>query len=300
MSIEFVSDTNTVYGTCQQVSPLVRRVFCENPGPFTYTGTGSFIIGNGAVAVLDPGPEDDRHLNALLDALAPGEIVSHIICTHTHSDHSPLAAKLKERTQALICGTVRKPTISDDAEVMQMEEAVDDNFCPDINLKHGDILTGADWTLEAITTPGHISNHLCFALREEKTLFTGDHIMGWATSVVTPPDGNMRDYMASLHLCLARDDEILRPTHGPEVRQPKRFIRAYIDHRIMRETQILEQLEKGSGKVKEIVAQLYQDVDPRLHAAAAMSVWSHLQDLVEQGRVNCASQPTLNSIYKIA
>lgn len=299
MSIDFVTDDKVPHGQCQQVSPLVRRVTCKNPGPFTYTGTGSFIIGNGTVAILDPGPNNDAHLHALLDALAPGEVVSHIICTHTHSDHSPLAAKLKALTHGLVCGAVRKPmpSMPHDASQMQMEEDVEDDFTPDINLTHGDVLTGADWTLETIATPGHISNHLCFGLEEEKTLFTGDHIMGWATSVVIPPDGNMNDYMASLKLCLERDDEILRPTHGPEVRCPKPFIQSYINHRKMRETQIMNELEKGLTNIKEIVAVLYTDIDPRLHPAAAMFVWAHLQDLVNQKRVSCDNQPALDSVY---
>ena len=298
--IAFIYDDQVNYGTCERLSPLVRRVVCPNPSPFTYTGTGTFIIGNGIVAILEPGPQDESHLTALLNALEPGETVSHILVTHTHADHSPLAMPLKSHTNALIGGALRPPTEATDEAVIAMEEAIDESFTPDLPLKEGDTLTGPDWTLEVIETPGHISNHLCFALPEEKTLFTGDHIMAWATSVVIPPDGNMNDYMTSLKKLLSRDDQILRPTHGPAITQARPFIESYISHRTTRESQILSQLESGKTQIKAIVKSLYTDTDPKLHPAAAMSVWAHLESLVASGTVSCQGTPRLNSHYRLA
>ena len=213
MAIPYVFEDEIEHGVCKRLTPLIRRVICDNPGPFTYTGTTTFIVGNGVVAIIDPGPNNDSHLNAIIAALDPSEVVSHILVTHTHSDHSPLANALKERTGAKICGfaginndsTRNKSQIDtkvaiEDANFVEMEEAIQRDFIPDIPLQHQDILNGPDWTLEAIYTPGHISNHLCFLLHEEKTMFSGDHVMGWATSVIVPPDGNMADYMELIKL----------------------------------------------------------------------------------------------------
>jgi glyoxylase-like metal-dependent hydrolase (beta-lactamase superfamily II) len=302
MGIPFITEPDVSYAIGEKLSPKVRRVICENPGPFTYTGTSSFIVGTGAVAVIDPGPAHPAHLEAILAALDPGEVITHILATHTHSDHSPLAHDLKARTGANICG-FDLPGHNDgttqliNPEFVQMEEAIDRDFRPDIPLAHGDELTGPDWTLEAVHTPGHISNHLCFALHEEKTLFTGDHIMGWATSVVVPPEGNMADYMASLELLLARDDTLYRPTHGPAIPDPQNFVRAYIAHRHMRETQILEQLAAGVHKIADMIPVLYAETDPRLHPAAAMSVYAHLEGLVETGRAVCDGPISLSADF---
>ena len=197
MAIPYVFEDEIEHGVCKRLTPLIRRVICNNPGPFTYTGTTTFIVGNGVVAIIDPGPNNISHLDAIIAALDPSEVVSHILVTHTHSDHSPLANALKERTGAKICGFIElnndtpraKSRIDtkvaiEDANFVEMEEAIQRDFNPDIPLQHQDILNGPDWTLEAIHTPGHIDNHLCFLLNEEKTMFTGDHIMGWATSVI--------------------------------------------------------------------------------------------------------------------
>lgn len=306
--IEFVHDLEPVYGKCQKLSPLVRRVTCPNASPFTYTGTGSFIIGNGTVAILDPGPLDMAHLEAICAALEPGETVSHILVTHTHSDHSPLATALKEKTHALICGGadhsngtgVYAPDTPELLEGVTLEEACDKNYQPDILLKDGDMLTGPDWTIEAVFTPGHIHNHFCFALKEEQTLFTGDHIMGWSTSIIAPPDGNMVDYMNSLSRLLERYETCLRPTHGPAITEAKPFIQAYIDHRKQREAQIIEQLKAGEDQIKPMVAKIYADIDARLHPAAAMSMLAHLQALVANGTVLSDGGIGLNNHYRLA
>ena len=305
--IPFVHDLKPAYGVCQQISPLVRRVTCENPSAFTYTGTGSFIIGTGSVAILDPGPDNPAHLEALLSALSPGETVSHILVTHTHSDHSPLAAPLKEKTHALICGGEDRPVnleaydpnLTELVDGIKLEEAVDGDYRPDIILKDGDEIAGPDWTLEAVFTPGHIGNHFCFALKEEKTLFTGDHIMGWSTSIIAPPEGNMADYMHSLERLLERDEAILRPTHGPAVENPDAFIRAYIAHRRNREDQIMAQLKAGQSQIKPMVEIIYADIDVRLHPAAAMSMLAHLQGMVQTGKVGCDGAPGLSSHYSL-
>ncbi len=204
-TLEFDRDFNAVPDSVEQVSPLVRRILCDNPSPYTFTGTSSFIVGRGEVAIIDPGPEDDRHLATLLSAVR-GETVTHILVTHSHADHSPLAARLQQATGA---GTVGYGAVarSDDAG-LRLDTSIDHGFNPDRRMGHGETLSGRGWTVEAVFTPGHMSNHLCFALREERTLFTGDHVMAWATSVIAPPDGNMAQYMASLRLLLERDDKV--------------------------------------------------------------------------------------------
>ncbi|MBE8220133.1 MAG: MBL fold metallo-hydrolase [Alphaproteobacteria bacterium] len=297
--IPFVRDMDFEYGACASVSPLIRRVVANNPSPFTYMGTGTYIIGTGEVAVIDPGPLLPAHVEAILAALAPDEKVSHIFITHTHLDHSPAAAPLQARTGAVIYG---KPLPSHTTEGDTMEEDIDDTFTPDHIIEHGQIITHADWTLEALHTPGHLANHICYALHEEKVLFTGDHVMGWATSVVIPPDGNMRDYMHSLDLLLTRDDEIYLPTHGPAIENPKAFVQAYINHRKSREAQIIAQLKVGNTQIKAIVKTLYADTDKRLHGAAALSVFAHIEDLVARDIVcvQDATPATLDASYRLA
>ena len=312
MAIPYVFEDDIEHGVCKRLTPLIRRVICNNPGPFTYTGTTTFIVGNGVVAIIDPGPNNISHLDAIIAALDPSEVVSHILVTHTHSDHSPLANALKERTGAKICGFIElnngtpraKSRIDtkvaiDDANFVEMEEAIQRDFNPDIPLQHQDILNGPDWTLEAIHTPGHIDNHLCFLLNEEKTLFTGDHIMGWATSVIVPPDGNMADYIDSLEGLLNFNLDLLRPTHGPAIENPKTFINAYITHRQNREEQILGQLAKGTTQIQDMIPVLYADTDKRLYPAAAMSVLAHLEGLVRAGKVVCNDEIKLSSDFQL-
>jgi glyoxylase-like metal-dependent hydrolase (beta-lactamase superfamily II) len=261
----------------------VRRVTAPNAGPFTFKGTGTYIIGHGDVAVIDPGPVIDAHLEALVAALA-GERVRHILITHTHLDHSPLARPLQARLGGEILGFGPHGRGLAD-ESVHVEEGADREFAPDRRVMDGEFVRGPDYTIECVTTPGHTSNHMCYALDEEHALFTGDHVMGWSTSVIVPPDGDMTDYMASLHKLVARGDEVLWPTHGPPVRDPKPFLKAFIAHREAREQEILACVRGGITDIRSIVARVYASVDVRLHPAAALSVQAHLEKLMREGCV---------------
>ena len=294
--IPYVRDIQFEYGACDQVSPLIRRVVANNPGPFTYVGTGTYIVGRGEVAVIDPGPAMDEHLEAILAATA-GERITHIVVTHHHLDHSPLAAPLKARTGATVYGCPLGHAV--EAAEVQMEAGEDEAFRPDVGVCGGGVLEGRGWTVEAIPTPGHTSNHICYALAEENALFCGDHIMGWSTTVISPPDGDMGAYFRSLELIKARGFDVLWPTHGPPVTDVQPFIEAYIAHRRAREAQILAQLAEGRTRIKEMVPILYKDVDPRLHPAAAHSVLGHMIQLVREGRVLTSGAPGLDSDYRL-
>ncbi|WP_168077087.1 MBL fold metallo-hydrolase [Caulobacter sp. SSI4214] len=295
--IPFVRELAFEYGRCDQVSPLIRRVIARNPGPFTYTGTGVYIVGQGEVAVIDPGPDLPEHLEALRAALA-GETVTHVLVTHHHLDHSPLAHPLARLFGAKVHGLPAPAPRASDSPAL--EEGADDRFRPDIELADGDVVSGPGWTLEAVTTPGHTSNHVCFALREENALFCGDHIMGWSTTVITPPDGDMGDYFASLAKVRARTFDTLWPTHGAPVREVGPFIDAYVAHRRAREAQILDALGAGLTTIKAMVPSLYAAVDPRLHPAAAHSVLAHMIQLTREGRVACEGPPGLDATYRLA
>jgi glyoxylase-like metal-dependent hydrolase (beta-lactamase superfamily II) len=266
-------------GRIERVAPLIRRLLAPNPSAFTYTGTQVFIVGEGEVAVIDPGPDDPSHVLALLAALE-GERVAAILCTHTHRDHSPATRPLQAATGAPIVGCA--PLAVDD-EGVASDESFDRDYRPDRVLGDGDSVSGPGWTLEAIATPGHTSNHLCFALPETKALFSGDQVMGWSTSIVAPPDGDMGAYMRSLDKLLPRDDRIYYPTHGPEIADPHAHVRRLIAHRQAREAQVLRQLDEGAARIEAMVSAMYADVDPRLHPAAALSVLAHLIDLERRG-----------------
>jgi glyoxylase-like metal-dependent hydrolase (beta-lactamase superfamily II) len=298
MSLTFDRNFDPPIGVAEQISPLIRRVLCGNPGPFTFRGTASFIVGSGEVAIIDPGPENEAHLAALLAAVK-GEKVSHILVTHTHLDHSPLAKRLKAATGAPILAYKPQAMVSDDTSEVRLDASIDRHFIPDIALTHGDVVAGKGWTLEAVFTPGHMSNHMAYALKEEKALFCGDHVMAWATSVIAPPDGNMGQYFESLRLLLTRDDTIYHPAHGPSRPDPLPLVRAYLVHRQQREGAIVRRLEQGDRTIAEIVKANYADVDPRLHPAAALSTLAHLEHLIEKGRVTTAGRPALDSIYAI-
>ncbi|WP_439544659.1 MBL fold metallo-hydrolase [Sandarakinorhabdus sp.] len=272
---------NSQYGVLAERSPLVRRLLARNPSPFTFTGTGTFVVGRGTVAVIDPGPNDPAHVAALLAGLA-GETVSHIVITHTHMDHSPAAPALKAATGALIVGCAPL-VLSDDGP--RADAGFDASYAPDVVLADGERVSGPDWTLTAVATPGHTSNHLCFALEQEKALFTGDHVMGWSTTVVAPPDGDMADYMASLQKLIGRDDVIYHPTHGEAVTEPQRFVRHLLGHRRQREAQVLRAIDEGLVTIPAMVAAMYAQVDKRLHPAAGRSVLAHLIDLETRGQV---------------
>lgn len=267
--------TEIAYGRVETRSPLVRRLLAHNPSPFTYSGTGTFIVGHGTVAVIDPGPHDADHVAALLAAVA-GETVSHIVITHTHMDHSPAAVALKAATGAIVTGCAPL-VLSDDGP--RADAGFDATYCPDAVMADGDRVAGPGWTLTAVATPGHTSNHLCFALEEEKALFTGDHVMGWSTTVVAPPDGDMTAYLASLRKLQARGDAVYHPTHGDPVTEPQRLVRGYLVHRRQREEQILALLRDGPKAVPDMVRVMYAMIDKRLHPAAGRSVLAHLIDL---------------------
>ena len=263
------------------LEPLVRRLLAPNPSPFTYTGTETYIVGRGEVAVIDPGPDLPEHVDAILGAAA-GERIAAILCTHTHRDHSPASRALRAMTGAPIVGCAAL-TMDDDGP--RSDAAFDADYRPDRVLADGETVSGAGWTLEAVATPGHTSNYLCFALRESKALFSGDHIMGWSTTVVSPPDGDMAAYMASLDKLLGRTDRIYYPAHGDPVREPQRFVRAVAAHRRQRERQILDLLELEAQPIPAMVAAMYRGIDPRLHGAAGRSVLAHLIDLEARDRV---------------
>ena len=282
MTLAFDRKFDPPYGVAEMVSPLVTRIVCANPGPFTFTGTATFLIGDRELAVIDPGPDDDAHLEALLAAIDKRP-VSHILVTHTHRDHSPLAARLKALTGGVTAGY--GPHAGGTVAGLKLDAAGDDSFTPDLRLAHGDVISGPDFTIEAVHTPGHTSNHLSFALREEQALFCGDHVMAWSTTVVAPPDGDMGQYLQSLELLLGRPDRIYWPTHGPPRVDPHPLVRGLIAHRRMREGAILARLRQGALRIDELVAAIYADVDPKLHGAAALSTLAHLALLIAAGRV---------------
>ena len=294
--IPYVREFDFEYGRSDQVSPLIRRVIARNPGPFTFTGTGTYIVGRGEVAVMDPGPLDDIHLDALLAELE-GETVTHILVTHTHMDHSPLAPPLSVATGAAVFAA--RPPAPDDAPGVVVEEGDDGLFRPDVEIGDGDLFEGPGWTLETLATPGHASNHLCFALQEENALFSGDHVMGWSTTVVSPPDGDMGLYYASLDRVAAMGFATLWPTHGPPITDPDPFLAAYKAHRLAREAQILDAVRAGLGTLSEIVPEVYAAVDQRLWPAAAHSALAHLIHLERSGVVCCEGQPGPKSEYKL-
>ncbi len=335
MAIPYLTDLDPNYGAVVQLSPLVRRVVCNNPGRFTFTGTGTYIIGRGQVAVIDPGPDDDEHVAALLAAVS-GEEVSHIVITHTHNDHSPATAALVTATGAPTYGFGPHPVPSPDAVAAatpstwddlkptpeeleelkksmpkkkkkkdveeghaEQEEPGDMAFTPDVVLGHGDTVNGGTFTLEALHTPGHISNHLCFGLREEEALFTGDHVMGWSTSVIPPPDGSLAQYMNSLEILLDRTDRTYYPTHGPPIPEPVDFARALKEHRLDRSRQILDCLRTGPKTIPEMVNAMYTETPHILYMAAGQSVLSHLFTLTETGQVTTEGDLTADSVFSL-
>jgi glyoxylase-like metal-dependent hydrolase (beta-lactamase superfamily II) len=274
-------------GAAEQLEPLVRRVLAANPSAFTFTGTQSYVVGAGdRVAVIDPGPDEPEHIRALLGAIGGAQLTA-IMCTHTHRDHSPAAAPLGALTGAPVIGCAPL-AIADGGP--RSDAPFDRTYAPDRVLRDGESLSGPDWTLTAIATPGHTSNHLCFALEESGALFTGDHVMGWSTSVIAPPDGDMSDYMASLHKLHERTDRVFYPAHGPQVDKPQQLVRGMAGHRRQRERQILRLLEQGLATVEEMVPRMYQGVDRTLWPAAGRSVLAHLLDLEKRGAATVESE----------
>jgi glyoxylase-like metal-dependent hydrolase (beta-lactamase superfamily II) len=306
---EFQPLDEVVYGRVEQVTPMIRRVIAKNPSKFTYRGTGTYIVGHGRVAVIDPGPDLDSHRDALAAAL-DGERVTAICVTHCHNDHSPLAAWLAMETEAPTFAFGPHPPAEPDdeqladeiAEGVKVEEAVDFAFDPDVRVADGDVAaSGPGWTISAVHTPGHTSNHTCFAFAEEGVLFPGDHVMGWSTTVVSPPDGDMAAYVDSLRKVAGRADHTYWPTHGPRIAAPQRYVDALVAHRLERERQIVETLGSGVAEIPDVVARLYADVAVELHKAAGRTVLAHLGKLVDDGvvRVVGGGSPRLASCYEL-
>jgi len=298
--IPFVPAPRFEYGRAQTVSPLIRRVIADNPGPFTFTGTGTYVIGRGeagaGVAVIDPGPPDRAHLAALLAAVE-GQTVSHVLVTHGHRDHAPLARPFAEAVRAPILAAA--PPARTIHVWATPDEDEDEGFRPDIVLTGGERLDGDGWTLEALATPSHASNHLAFVLEQENALFSGDHIMGWSTTVVAPPDGDMAAYMASLEAVIARDFSTIWPTHGAPITEPGPFLAAYRAHRLDREAQVLIRLAAGDRRIADMVPRLYAEIDERLWPAASLSVWAQLIALERTGRVRATPGPAIDADWTL-
>jgi glyoxylase-like metal-dependent hydrolase (beta-lactamase superfamily II) len=288
-------------GQVDEVAPGVRRILCNNPSPFTFKGTMSYIVGRGEVAIIDPGPDDSAHIDALLGAVR-GETVTHIIVTHTHRDHSPGAARVKAATGAMTFGEGphRAARPLHIGEAPRLDASNDTDFRPDRALADGDVVSGRGFALEAVTTPGHTANHMAYALRGQDLLFSGDHVMGWSTSIVAPPDGAMSDYMASLDKLARRSESVYLPGHGDAIRDAPRFVQSYIRHRQGREESILHRLRKGAADIPTLVRAIYIGLDPRLTRAAGLSVLAHLEDMVARGLVATEGVPSVEGIYRPA
>ena len=298
VSIPFRRELHFEYGEVAHVSPGIRRVVANNPSPFTFHGTGTYIVGQGRVAVVDPGPADAAHIEAILRATA-GETISHMLVTHTHMDHSPGCHLLAAYTDAPTYGYGRHGAGKIAAGV-QVEEGGDMDFEPAVIVRDGDLIEADGWSVECVYTPGHTSNHVCYAFNEQSALFSGDHVMGWSTSVISPPDGDMKSYMASLDLLLDREDAIYWPTHGPAITAPKHHVRAFIEHRREREGQILEALAAGRGRIADMVPSMYAGVPSYLHGAAARSVFATMALLVDRGDVVCGGVLDVDAEFRLA
>lgn len=300
VALEFDTAFEPAYGTPVGVERNILRLTVENPSPFTFHGTNTYLVGEHALAVIDPGPDDEKHLSAILRAAA-GRPISHIFVSHTHRDHSPLASRLKAETGATILaeGPHRPARPLRIGELNALDASGDTDFSPDTALGDGDIVEGDGWALRAIHTPGHTANHVAFALEGSGILFSADHVMAWSTSIVAPPDGAMTDYMGSLDKLLTRDDRLYLPGHGGPVTSPRAFMRGLKAHRKMRERAIIERLNAGDRTIAEMVRAIYRETDPRLHGAAGLSVLAHLEDLVHREVVAVEGDPAIDSEYRL-
>ena len=296
VDIPFRRDFSFEYGRLEPVAPGVRRIVARNPSPFTFRGTGTYVVGTDEVAVIDPGPDLADHVEALLAGLA-GERVTHILITHTHRDHSPAAAPLQAATGAPTYGY--GPHAGGRRGEPGVEEGGDWDFVPDVAVRDGDAIAGRGWHFEAVHTPGHTSNHLCFALPDNGILFSGDHVMGWSTSVISPPDGDMAAYLASLDKLLGRCDAVYWPTHGPAITEPQAHVRAFIAHRREREAGILDCLSAGVGHIDAIVGRLYVGLQPGLSRAADQIDQMRVHRPSGRGIVASDGRPTLDARYRL-
>lgn len=299
--IQFDRDFEVKAGVAEEVAPGVRRILCDNPSPFTFKGTNTYIVGKGSVAVIDPGPADERHIDAILRAVGK-ETVAQILVTHTHRDHSPAAEALKQATGARTFaeGPHRTARALHLGETPPLDSGGDESFVPDHRLADGEVIEGNDYALETIYTPGHTANHVAFALRGTDILFSADHVMGWATSIVAPPDGSMSDYMASLHKLEKRRESVYLPGHGGIVRNAHKLLQQYIEHREARETAILRKLSRGESDIPGIVQAIYIGLDPRLAKAAALTTYAHLETLVERELVKTDGGLSLGGRYRLS
>lgn len=301
MALTFDNSFSPEYGKPVALRKDLMRVTANNPSAFTFHGTNSYIIGRDTLAIIDPGPIDDAHYRTLLAAIGERP-VSHVFVSHTHRDHSPLAERFKEKfgAKTVAEGPHRPARPYHAGEINHLEASADMDFTPDIALADGGAIAGDGWTIEGVYTPGHAANHMAFALKDSGILFSADHVMAWATSIVAPPDGAMSDYMASLEKLLARDDHVYLPGHGGAVTKPGLFVRGLRAHRKMRERAILERIMKGDRLISDMVKAIYRDTDPRLHGAAALSVLAHLEDLVGRGEIITNGDPSLAGVYQLA
>ena len=299
--IPFDKNLDLAPDTVDEPMPGVRRIMADNPGPFTFKGTLSYIVGRGKVAIIDPGPDDAAHIAALLDAVR-NETVTHIFVTHTHRDHSPAVPAIKAATGATVYaeGPHRAARPLHIGEHNPLDASADREFRPDVALKDGELVAGDGWTIQAVTTPGHTANHMAYALKENNVLFAGDHVMAWSTSIVAPPDGAMSDYMASLEKLTLRGETTYFPGHGPAITDAVRFVNYYILHRKAREASILHRLAKGEADIPSMVRAIYIGIDARLTGAAGLSVLAHLEDLVTRGLVETDGQPAIDGVYRLA
>jgi glyoxylase-like metal-dependent hydrolase (beta-lactamase superfamily II) len=297
MSLKFDLSFEPSYGQLVSIIPGVSRVTARNPGLFTFRGTNTYLIGEDELAVIDPGPDDDEHLRALLTAI-DNRPVSHILVSHTHRDHSPLAARLTKATGASVYAEGPHRPARASSGLSPPESGADTDFSPDVRLADSQLLKGDDWTLRAILTPGHAANHTAFALEGAGVLFSGDHVMGWSTTIVAPPDGSMADYMASLDKLIDRDDRLLLPGHGGAIEKPYTYLRGLKEHRLSREQAILQRLHQGDQSIDELVRAIYRDTDPGMHAAAALSVLAHLEDLVDRNLVVTRGAPSIGGVFR--
>jgi len=291
--IPFVREFKFEYGRIERLGPMIRRVVANNPNYFTFYGTNTYILGNKEVALIDPGPDMPEHVNAIMDGLED-ETITHILVTHTHFDHWPACTSIQAACGAKTYGfihkndTLNREQESAEVRILANQERFEiTGFIPDISIVHGDVILGNGWSVECVFTPGHASNHMCYQLREEKALFSGDHVMGWSTSVISPPSGNMENYMNSLDLLLRRDDIHYWPAHGPGIQDTKNYVKSFIAHRKKREQQILDELEKGPNTISGMVSDLYSDVPEHLHPAAQRSMLACVVYLIKRGIITC-------------
>ncbi|MFO7963844.1 MAG: MBL fold metallo-hydrolase [Desulfobacterales bacterium] len=304
--IPFVQEFEFQYERIERLSPLIRRIVADNPNFFSFFGTNTYIIGQGEVALIDPGPDLPKHIDAIVKGLA-GEVVTHIFVTHTHFDHWPAFKSLQAAFGAKTYGYAGEAEEGPDQglDLMEFRDFANQErfemtgFTPDIHVEHGDVITGNGWSVECVFTPGHASNHMCYQLREEKALFSGDHVMGWSTSVISPPSGNMENYMSSLDLLLQRNDRRYWPAHGPGITDTKHFVRTFIAHRQEREEQILDQLKRGVNTISAMVSDMYSDVPDFLHPAAERSVLAAIIYMIKKGFITCKGDVSVHSKFHL-